>query len=199
MLVYLSNHLVDFLLHKGAIRQEDRDIYVYGYQIIISSMFGIILVCILGVLLKRLPESLTFLVVFIITRQYCGGYHAGTFFKCCVLFIFSYLTILLLMKLIIDRIVIYQIICLLLIYIVTIFKYAPVENENKMLSDKTKALNRKKSIALSLFWSLIIIVLYSRAHVLFLIIILTLILVSIFILIVEFRKEGQEHEKVAGT
>lgn len=97
MLDYLSNHLVDFLLHKGVIRQEDRDIYVYGYQIIISSMFGIILVCILGVLLKSLPESLIFLVVFITTRQFYGGYHANTFFKCCVLFIFSYLAILLLM------------------------------------------------------------------------------------------------------
>ena len=191
MLGYLSNHLVDFLLHKGTVREEDRDIYVYGYQIIISSMFGIILVLILGVFLKCLPESLTFLVVFIITRQYCGGYHARTFFKCCVLFIFSYLAILLLTELIIDRIVIYQIICLLLIYIITIFKYAPVENENKRLSGKAKASNRKKSIALSLFWSLIAIGLYSRLHALSLMIVLTLILVTIFILVVEFRKEGQ--------
>ena len=191
MLGYLSNHLVDFLLHKGTVREEDREIYVYGYQIIISSMFGIILVLILGVLLKCLPESLTFLVVFIITRQYCGGYHARTFLKCCLLFVFAYLAILLLMELIMNRIVIYQIICLLLIYIITIFKYAPVENENKRLSGKTKALNRKKSIALSLFWSLIAIGLYSWSHVLSLMIVLTLILITIFILVVEFRKEGQ--------
>jgi Ca2+/Na+ antiporter len=107
-------------------------------------MFGIILVCILGILLKRLPESLTFLVVFITTRQFCGGYHANTFFKCCVLFIFTYLAIMLLMELIIDRIEIYHIICLMFIYIITILKYAPVENENqaerdiRMIKVKTK-------------------------------------------------------------
>jgi accessory gene regulator protein AgrB len=97
----------------------------------------------------------------------------------------------LLMELIIDRIEIYHIICLMFIYIITILKYAPVENENKRLSDKTKALNRKKSIVLSLFWLLIAIGLYSWSHALSLIIVFTLILVTIFILIVEFRKEGQ--------
>lgn len=191
MLEFLSNLIVDFLLKKKVIKQEEAEIYVYGFQIIISSLFGIIIVCILGILLKSLPLSLIFLFVFIITRKYCGGYHARTFFRCCFLFLFSFLAILSLKEILIDRLEIYHIICFLLIYLMTIFQYAPIENENKKISEKSKVSNRNKSIILSFLWSIIALALYSFSKELSLMIILTLALVTILILIVELRKVGQ--------
>jgi Membrane protein putatively involved in post-translational modification of the autoinducing quorum-sensing peptide len=199
MLNHLSDYIVDFLLRKKVISQENREIYIYGYQIIISSVSGVIIIIIIGTMLKCLFESFIFLGVFILTRQCSGGYHAKTFLKCCLLFVSSYLAILVLEQFMIDKITIYHIICLMLVYIFTILKYAPIENKNKKLLDKNKALNRKKSIVISLFWLFVVIELYPLSHKLSLLIVLTLILVTVYILIAEFRREVGKHEKGAYT
>lgn len=194
MLDYLSENIVDFLLQKKIISQENREIYAYGYQIIISSISGVVMIFIIGGALNCLIESLVFLIVFISTRQYSGGYHAHTYFKCCLLFVSSYLVILALEQFMIDSINIYHIICLMTVYILTILKYAPVENENKKLSDKNKALNRKKSIVISMLWMFMVIGLYPVFPTLSLLIVLTLIFVTVYILIAKSRKEVDKHE-----
>ena len=53
MLNVWSNQLVDVLLNNRVIKEKERDIYAYGFQIIISSMIGILMVGAIGLIVKN--------------------------------------------------------------------------------------------------------------------------------------------------
>ncbi|HHU72840.1 MAG TPA: hypothetical protein GXZ21_12540 [Clostridiales bacterium] len=53
MLYTWSNRLVDILLDNKIIKEKERDIYTYGFQIIISSMVGILMVGAIGLIVKN--------------------------------------------------------------------------------------------------------------------------------------------------
>ena len=191
MLSYLSNRFVDFLLDNNIIKKEEKEIYVYGYQIIIASLISILLVSVFGLVLHRFLESILFLMVFIYTRQCSGGYHAKTFLSCSVLFLSLYMLLLLFVEAFQNKIDLYQIICILSIYLLTIIKYAPLQNENKILSHQTIMANRRRSIVVSVVWILLALGLFPWFSRFSIVITLTLGMVAMLMLIEKFRKEGQ--------
>ncbi|MBU5334032.1 accessory gene regulator B family protein [Anaerocolumna aminovalerica] len=135
-------------------------------------------------------ESIIFLIVFIVTRQYCGGYHAKTFHGCILSFIFSYIIVLLLLELIFEKIELHHAILMLLFYMLTILKYAPIENKSKSLTNEIKQINHKKSIIIGIIWSFLSLGLFSYTRTISLMVILTLSLITVLILIEKVRKEG---------
>ncbi|GAA4654304.1 hypothetical protein GCM10023142_14420 [Anaerocolumna aminovalerica] len=52
MINFLSNYIVNFFVKKEFIKNEEKPIYVYGYQIILMSLLGILIISILGIILK---------------------------------------------------------------------------------------------------------------------------------------------------
>ncbi|HHX11968.1 MAG TPA: hypothetical protein GX731_04040, partial [Clostridiales bacterium] len=110
MLYVLSTRLVDILLNNKIIKEKERDIYAYGFQIIISSMIGILIVGAIGLIFIRFIESVLFLVVFISIREYTGGYHAKTFLSCSVIFISMFFTLLMFTEMIYKSFELYHII-----------------------------------------------------------------------------------------
>lgn len=161
MLYTWSNRLVDILLDNKIIKEKERDIYTYGFQIIISSMVGILMVGAIGLISNRFIESVLFLMVFISTREYSGGYHAKSFLSCSVLFISLYFILLVFAGMLYKNFELYHISVILLIHLFIILKYSPIKNERKPLTQKVVIANRKKSITISIIWSLLTLVLFS--------------------------------------
>lgn len=54
MIKYLSDNITDFFYSNKIIEEEDREIYVYGLQLIISTIIGITLILVLGLIINRL-------------------------------------------------------------------------------------------------------------------------------------------------
>ena len=78
MITSISKKLASYLSRKNIIDKDKKEIYQYGYEVLISGLIGFAIVIILGILMNRFIESLLFLGVFVPVRQLTGGYHADS-------------------------------------------------------------------------------------------------------------------------
>ena len=120
-------------------------------------------------------------------RSFTGGYHANTYVKCNLVTSISFIVLLLMFK-IIKNISLKSIILIAIFQVVTIVLLAPIENKNKPIENRT--VYKIISTVLSVVLSAISIVLIIKGVDLGLIILLTLALVSIFIIYARFMKRG---------
>lgn len=155
MINKISINIADYFFENKMIERNDKDLYIYGLQLIISSLIGIAAILCIGIILNKFIDSIIFLLCFIILRNYCGGYHANSYLKCNLyfigIFIITELIIMFTPKILIEPISV-VIFCTSLYILV---KYAPVDNVNKKLSKIQKDKNRV--IALMNFTVLVVI------------------------------------------
>lgn len=183
MISFLSNRLADFLCKKNIVPCEEKEIYVYGYEIIISTVIGAVLVFVTAVLLGRIPEAIVFFLIFVITRQFCGGYHAQTRIMCSVTFFVCYLLFLAVNAAIAETYTWWLHLIILIPYAAVILGYAPIENKNKPLDDYEKRINKKKSIAASVVWFFVSFVLLFIKPILASAAALTLLIIALLMMI----------------
>lgn len=81
----LSNILLNFIEKNTSEKIEDRDIVLFGLQIIISSLIDIFIICIMGFLANYGLEALIYLCVFSLIKGNAGGYHAKSMKECIIL------------------------------------------------------------------------------------------------------------------
>ena len=65
MITSISKKLASYLSRKNIIDKDKKEIYQYGYEVLISGLIGFAIVIILGILMNRFIESLLFLGVFV--------------------------------------------------------------------------------------------------------------------------------------
>jgi len=70
------------MLLNGTIREEEQELYVYGFFILLSQLMYFVLTCVAGIVLGCVTESIVFYIAFQLIRKYAGGYHASTEAKC---------------------------------------------------------------------------------------------------------------------
>jgi accessory gene regulator B len=171
-------------LHKNeVIEVEQKDIYAYGYEVILSSILNLSLVLVSGILLHQIPNAIIFYLVFVITRLYSGGYHANSYLKCNVIFVMVFLITIAVSKLLYQEMSFVYLLVFLSIYIGSILEYAPIENANKKLTDEDKLKFRKISIGISGCWTLIVCILYFLVREYALTITITLVMIAILMII----------------
>lgn len=182
--------ITDFLCKNNTIRGEDKDIYIYGFEIFISNLVNLLIVVILGLLAHQFYHAALFYIVFMITRTYSGGYHASTYLKCNIAFGSVFIATIVISRLLMPYISLVYLIVFLAIYIGCILEYAPIENVNKILSEEDKKKHRKTSIQLSIFWTILVLVLYFISKDYATTLTLTLVMIAMLMLIeVNKRKE----------
>ena len=146
-----SSKFVEFFVSNNLIKNEDKEIYEYAFNIILSSLIHIATVMIIGLCFNLFIESLAFYFSFIAIRKFAGGYHAKTATRCylfssliniIVLFLiklFCYVSIYFLMILIVI-----EILCVILISHI-----APRDSDNNLLNGKEKKFYGKISCSIS--------------------------------------------------
>lgn len=72
------------------------EIYVYGFELIISSIIETGALLLVGFLIGKFVETILFLVSFSSIRFFSGGYHANSYFKCFAVTLVNYFLVLLL-------------------------------------------------------------------------------------------------------
>ena len=190
MIKSTSNKLLQYLIKADVIDKSEDALayYKYGLEITISSLLNIILIVSIGIISGQLIESMIFLICFVPLRQFTGGYHANSYFKCNVLFSVLFIILLTIYNLTVTRISFYGCI-LMLVFSITIFlSECPVEHPNKPLTDLQKKKNKYLSIILGLLYGAIGVmskVLSYNIGVLFL---YTLVLISLLVIVATFQK-----------
>lgn len=194
MITSLAQYIAGVLLRNDIVESKKLDIYIYGFEIAISSVISILIGLIIGIAFMQIIECVIFLVIFIVLRQYCGGYHASSYFKCNLVFAVNLILAMLIMKAPIDYpMYIYAIICSLCIAVIALF--APIENLHKPIPKSARKKYKITALLLStLFAGMAIAAYYFNPH--YCIVINTAVVsVAVSMIIEKLRKEGDTNEK----
>ncbi len=160
MITTISAKLASYLCKKNIIDANRKEIYQYGYEVLISGLTGFAIVMILGIIMKSFVESVLFLGVFVPIRQLTGGYHADSYLKCNIVFTVVFLIVLLVTEVMLSTILFIYMFILTGVFILAVYEFAPMENPNKPLDEKQKLINRKTALTVSVIISVTSIIVY---------------------------------------
>lgn len=132
----LSQKIVNKLCEQDVIDTCDAAAYVYGYELLISSVISVLIVVLVSIICGDFRYSLSFLLGFVLQRIYIGGYHATSHIRCYFAFSGMFLICVLLSKLIVVT-YIFRIMTTALLLSISIL-FAPVEAKNKPLNEKKR-------------------------------------------------------------
>lgn len=134
------------LVHK-IIAEDMVDIYVYGFELLLSFLFNTAIIMIAGILLGRLLQTLMFLLIFVLLRSFTGGYHAKTYGVCTLVTFLVYGGVLLFSELFVPSMLFYGV--LAIVGVALLLALVPIEHPNKKITEKKK--RKYKHISLVLF------------------------------------------------
>lgn len=193
MIKRLSENIASFLLRQDVIQKEEKEIYVYGFEYIISIAISIISILVTAITLNCMIETIGLVFGFMIIRSVAGGYHAKTHFRCQLSSYMVYL-INILMLCAIDRYLNSLLILKLsILAVLIIFAFAPIDHPNKPFSEEEFIIFKKKSrqfvVALTVI-TFIGSLIFERYQILFLSIVFGVLTAAISILTVIIKKRG---------
>lgn len=84
MATALAKRIVSQLIASSVVEEVDRELYVYGFFLLITRCFFFLLTVVFGCFLRIPCESVIFYIVFILLRSYAGGVHAKTEVACTI-------------------------------------------------------------------------------------------------------------------
>jgi len=155
----ISEKTTALLISQKIVQVEDKEIYEYGFDLILADLFNFSMILFVGGACGQLVPAVMYLLVFVGLRSFCGGYHAKTHLRCHIVTIgvFVFFLILLNMPQLTDRK------ALLLwgdfIALIPVLLFSPITHANKPLSEDARKRNRLLSIGLFLLMILCAIIL----------------------------------------
>ena len=155
MIQKLASEVADYFIKKDIFKETEREIYIYGFDLVISGLMNVFLVLIAGILLNSLTYALIFVFVMITVRMYTGGYHADTHIMCNIIFLSAFLVSIVMLDVVNYFSISWVIWFLQCIGLILVTRFAPLENRNKKLNDEQK--ERYKKIGITLYLTDIVI------------------------------------------
>ena len=131
------NSLAEYLCNKAiavnAIESQEKDLYMYGFGLLISSIYTWGTFILLGLFFNSLLSAICFMLLFIPLRIFCGGFHRKSYFKCYTSSLFLFLYVYFISKVSFLEEVNLVLLMALPLAIWCIWKFAPLEDSNKPL------------------------------------------------------------------
>lgn len=191
MLNQVSSKLAKVLIRKAKCIEYEEEVYVYGLELTLSTLAGFSAILVLSILFKAFDEGITFLFMFVPLRLYTGGYHSSTYGKCFLVSIISFVSIMIIRRLLVLILAPGKIFCLYLIITIYIAVNAPKLNNNQRINEAK--VRRCKYIALTLLGidSMWVMYLWYIESNLMYISILSVCLVAAFMLITDNKNKGE--------
>lgn len=161
MINNLSRRLTDKLLSNGTITEDERELYIYGFFMLLSHIMYLIFVCVIGLILGCVFESIIFYISFQFIRRYAGGYHASTETRCQIMSSLSLAACIVVIKL--SKIYDFQtvVFAVSMAAAVCIFLLSPLDTAQKPLSEKEMNYFRKISRMILFIITAVIIISFA--------------------------------------
>ena len=97
LIARMSRSISSFFIVHGVISKDEREVYNYSFEILLATVLNFLVVVILAIVSRTIPQTVFYLLGFLPLRQIAGGYHAKTHFRCLLILIFSYIVFLVLL------------------------------------------------------------------------------------------------------
>ena len=156
---HISQKVVAYFLRNNVITEDEQDIYQYGTELVLSSILGIMLVLLAGIILHQVWYAVVYLICMIGIRLYSGGFHADTYVVCNLTFVGAFLlvygvTVWLPLTMWLWGTIIFCIVALIIA-----FCLSPVEHPNKPFTKKKGRKYRKISLTMMVLLSISAVIL----------------------------------------
>lgn len=152
----MIDNITVFFIKRNIIESDMKDIFVYGMELMLSTLLEVFNVIMLGIIMHCLWQSVIYLIAMMTIRTYTGGYHANTHFRCNIMFLLTFIAshviVQALLKISISSVLIW--VAVVIAYLIVICE-APVINHNKILNIYEK--NRNKIISCIIYSALVIL------------------------------------------
>lgn len=160
MINTMAKNLSKKLVTLDIIKFDDYDVIIFGLEVILSTIFEILGLLMLGFFLNSILELIIFIGFFSLLRVNSGGYHATTCFRCFLLSsILSFSSILTLKNIAWANTPLTLFLLIASATIITI-AYAPIDTPNKPFSREDFTIYRRKSLLILSFEILLIILFF---------------------------------------
>ena len=147
MLSKVATKLTNRLLLSGVINAEEEEIYIYGFELLLSFLFSTAVILAIGIAVQAVLPTIAFLAVFIVLRSYTGGFHARTYAVCSLVTFSVYGVVMLLSHFLTVGYIEYLVMGVIGVVLLVIF--APVRHPNKELT--AQDIKRNKIISVVVF------------------------------------------------
>lgn len=161
MIARMSSIIVKWLLHAGAISENDRELYEYAAYSFLFSLLPLVLVMLLGCASGMLLEGVLMIVPFILVRKFSGGFHLQSPGVCFVYSLMLLSALLFLIRLVSMKQRFILLSCLAVVSTLQLFFCSPIDNEARKLNEKERAAFKKVARIMSLLFLTIYIALLS--------------------------------------
>lgn len=152
MIHKVSEKIINFQVIKGNITEEERNKYVYAYEVLLNQLINISIAMVLALISCELKAVLLFLAIYIPLRKYAGGFHAKTNERCIIYSSLMIIGVIFLNKWLRCFVSGYESIMAIcsLVLLVFICYMAPVEAENKKLDVEESRKYKRKVYIISI-------------------------------------------------
>lgn len=160
MISRFSSKITDLLIKKAIISSESKELYDYGFFILLSQILYFIIAVIFGIVFSVFLQSIIFYIAFQFIRKYAGGYHASTEGRCEIMSTLSILACIVMIWL--SRLYEFSLLlfCISLVAVLVIAVLCPLDTPEKPLSNKELKYFRKISWLILFIIAALIVVSY---------------------------------------
>lgn len=155
MIHRLASNITDFFVEKNVVQDSEHEIYIYGFDLMISGLMNVLFVIGTGIALSQLWKALLFVFIMVTVRMYTGGYHADTHVMCNIIFLATFLFSISILELVNSFSVSWCIWLLQCIGLIIVARFAPLENRNKKLNAGQKEKYRTRGVVLYLIFIIV--------------------------------------------
>lgn len=149
MLYRISQRIVRTWQSEQIIPSESSEAYVYGVQLLLSTLVNIFCIAVISVLAVLPLAWIPFLVGFVPLRVSAGGFHAKTPLRCFITFCGTYLIFIALVLHLHDAGIRLAILTNSIVTVLTVYLCSPIPASNKPLSDEEIPQKRMLSIVIT--------------------------------------------------
>ena len=201
MIKRISLKITNFIFRSTTLDTELFEVCKYRIEITISTLLNIFLIIAAGMILSDIISGMIFLAVYISLFPFVGGYHAKTHFLCNALFLLTYLLIYFInsiaLALVEGELYSRLLTVLILLGIIPIIAFAPVQHKNRPLSEIQLLICRTIGIAAFILISITALALHYGGIKYGSFMTITLASVSVSILI-EVSKQRRKKDSAQG-
>ena len=139
MIHNLSQKITSTFIHHRIIDAEDREVYIYSFELLLSAVINLAVVVLLIGLTGQVAGGVAFVLTFLVLRQSAGGYHASSHFFCILSFTVIFSLFLAVTTFLPPLYYLPVILGSLAVGIPVIVRTAPVAHVNKPLTEAERA------------------------------------------------------------
>lgn len=195
MISHISEQILKYLLRSNVINDsnDEKEYYRYGIEITVSSLLNVILIIFIGILFQSVIESIIFLIFFMLIRQFTGGFHADTYFKCNFSFCISFISVLIMYHFTEENVTVWISVLISVLCIAIILIACPIENINKPIPKHKRKFHKCLAGILGTGYGITGTILIALSNKYGVLIVYTLVLVTLLIIAAIIKERRRKY------